>query len=127
MTKTTSVRREAASAARALIETRIRAVQDLASAIEDHERAQREVEDAERRVREAAAAAREQYQAAKSAGWTTAELRGIGLEAPPAPRRRREEPAENGGQAVSAASDLDEPSPAGEGAGRTGAEVPAPV
>ncbi len=87
MTATTG-RQAAAAAAKALLADRIALVETLGAALDTHRRAEEAVTTARTTAATAAQHARDAYDAAKTGGWTAAELNKAGLRAP-APTRSR--------------------------------------
>lgn len=84
-TPRTSGRAAAAAAAKALLADRITLVEELGDALDVHRRKTAAVEAAKRAERDAADAARVAHTAALAGGWTKADLRAAGLDAPQRP------------------------------------------
>jgi len=87
MTATTG-KQAAAAAAKTLLADRIALVETLGAALDTHRRAEQAVTTARTTAAIAAQHARDAYDAAKTGGWTAAELNKAGLRAP-APTRTR--------------------------------------
>ncbi len=87
MTATTG-KQAAAAAAKTLLAERIALVETLGAALDTHRRAEQAVTTARSAADAAAQHARDAYDAAKTGGWTAAELNKAGLR-PPAPARTR--------------------------------------
>ncbi len=87
MTATTG-KQAAAAAAKTLLADRIALVETLGAALDTHRRAEQAVTTARTTAATAAQHARDAYDAAKTGGWTAAELNKAGLRAP-APARTR--------------------------------------
>jgi len=87
MTATTG-RQAAAAAAKTLLADRIALVETLGAALDTHRRAEQAVTTARFAAATAAQHARDAYDAAKTGGWTAAELNKAGLRAPAAARTR---------------------------------------
>jgi hypothetical protein len=87
MTATTG-RQAAAAAAKTLLADRIALVETLGAALDTHRRAEEAVTTARTAAAAAAQHARDAYDAAKTGGWTAAELTKAGLRAPAAARAR---------------------------------------
>jgi hypothetical protein len=81
-------KRKAADAVRSLLNDRIAAVEKLGLALDDYHNAQAAVTQAQTRATELAEHARAAFQEARTAGWTTAELRRAGLTVPQPPRAK---------------------------------------
>jgi hypothetical protein len=87
MTATTG-KQAAAAAAKTLLADRIALVETLGAALDTHRRAEQAVTTARTTAATAAQHARNAYDAAKTGGWTAAELTKAGLRAPAATRTR---------------------------------------
>ncbi len=85
MTATTG-KQAAAAAAKTLLADRITLVETLGAALDTHRRAEQAVTTARTTAATAAQHARDAYDAAKTGGWTAAELNKAGLRAPAATR-----------------------------------------
>lgn len=97
-----SGRSSLAAAARRLIDQRLVPVEELGVAAREYEAARAARERAAQAEEDKAAEFRVRYARARAESWTPSELRELGLEPPPAPRRRRE--TEDGSAQVSAPS-----------------------
>ena len=84
---TTTGKQAAAAAAKTLLADRIAFVETLGAALDTHRRAEQAVTTA-RTAATAAQHGRDAYDAAKTGGWTAAELNKAGLRAPAAARTR---------------------------------------
>jgi len=82
----------AASAAKAMLADRVKLVESLGDAHDQHRHDVAAVEAAKSAEQGAANAVRAAYAAAQDGGWTHAELKAAGLEAPRASRGRRVNP-----------------------------------
>ncbi len=85
---TTTGKQAAAAAAKTLLAERIALVETLGAALDTHRRAEQAVTTARAAAATAAQQARDAYDAAKTGGWTAAELNKAGLRAPTASRPR---------------------------------------
>ncbi len=86
---TTTGKQAAAAAAKTLLAERIALVETLGAALDTHRRAEQAVTTARAAAAATAAQqARDAYDAAKTGGWTAAELNKAGLRAPTASRPR---------------------------------------
>ena len=85
---TNTGKQAAAAAAKTLLADRIALVETLGAALDTHRRAEEAVTTARTAAATAAQHARDAYDAAKTGGWTAAELTKAGLRAP-APTRSR--------------------------------------
>ncbi len=85
---TTTGKQAAAAAAKTLLAERIALVETLGAALDTHRRAEQAVTTARAAAATAAQQARDAYDAAKTGGWTAAELNKAGLRAPTASRLR---------------------------------------
>jgi len=74
---------------RTAVSRRIKLVEDLSDALDQHHRKADAVTAAEEAERQAAHAVRDAYTAAQNGGWTTRELTTAGLEPPRGIRRRK--------------------------------------
>ncbi len=83
---TTTGKQAAAAAAKTLLADRITLVETLGAALDTHRRAEEAVTTAHTAAETAAQHVRDTYDAAKTGGWTAAELNKAGLRAP-APTR----------------------------------------
>lgn len=111
-----STRRSAAAAARELMNAKMKAVEDLAASLDTWRTSRAAVDDAIAAAERKADDARAAHDSARNAGWTTAELRSIGLEPPALPRRRRSTTTGIDGATPSdsAASPAHEPAPSSD-------------
>ena len=85
---TTTTGKQAAAAAKTLLAERIALVETLGAALDTHRRAEEAVTTARAAAATAAQQARDAYDAAKTGGWTAAELTKAGLRAPNPARPR---------------------------------------
>jgi len=108
MTATTG-KQAAAAAAKTLLADRIALVETLGAALDTHRRAEETVTTARTTAATAAQHARDAYDAAKTGGWTAAELNKAGLRAPAATRTRATKtttpPHNTGSEATAGGSD----------------------
>ncbi len=79
---TTTGKQAAAAAAKTLLADRIALVETLGATLDTHRRAEQAVTTARTAAATAAQHARDAYDAAKTGGWTAAELNKAGLRAP---------------------------------------------
>lgn len=107
----------AAAAAKALLADRIKLVEDLGEAIDNHERKTAAAEAAKAVEHDAADAVRTAYTAAQTGGWTAAELKSAGLVVPATTRRR--------GAKASASNDAATELDNGERSSSTAGDAPA--
>ncbi len=91
-TNTATGKQAAAATAKTLLADRIALVETLGAALDTHRRAEESVTTARAAAANAAQQARDAYDAAKSGGWTAAELNEAGLRAPTASRPRKNNP-----------------------------------
>ena len=106
---TTTGKQAAAAAAKTLLADRIALVETLGAALDTHRRAEQAVTTARTAAATAAQHARDAYDAAKTGGWTAAELNKAGLRAPAAARTRTTKtttpPHNTGAEAIANGSD----------------------
>lgn len=88
-------KKEAETAARGLLESKVALVGAIGQAIEDDHKAAQAVIDAQEAKEVAEDLIRHAYQAARDGGWTVEELKELGYELPRRRRRRRSDDAGN--------------------------------
>lgn len=88
-------KKEAETAARDLLESKVSLVGAIGQAIEADQKAAQAVVDAQQAKEDAEEGIRRAYQKAKDGGWTADELKELGYEPPRRRRRRKSDDADN--------------------------------